>query len=365
MILVREGDETICTHPHHEVFSTTEARDILNSLLANHPHLNSIASAYRSLSQGMLSLSRNSDFLITRETKCVYVAQKEYATVDPSLVDVIGTDGQGGCVGVVMRNPKSGWISVAHVDFPKVVDKGLNRMLSSLLMDEESENEIVDVHIINGHNEAPREESETRTEGISYEICVKIIEFLCKSTKRFNMKTLHTLNRNTSYDKQGNSQPMFSGFLVETASGLIFPGWFDNATICPDSVVRKARLNTALFCPATWEDDRLLDTYDTRSDKFVITPCPWDMNFVKSREARQKLPDREIINNSFTTPVSEKDVSFYATLIRRECDFFIKHPDWKETFPAGQPRIFIRGIDGSWTRSYIEHPQISKRRTAS
>ncbi|CAH9132875.1 unnamed protein product [Cuscuta epithymum] len=109
----------------------------------NDPYLKSIAATYRSISSGDLILSRDSDFLVTRETKCVYIAQREYATVDPSLVDVIGTDGQGGCVGVVIRNPKSGLISVSHMDLPRVIDNGLTQMLSSVI-DQESD-EILDV----------------------------------------------------------------------------------------------------------------------------------------------------------------------------------------------------------------------------
>ncbi|CAH9075434.1 unnamed protein product, partial [Cuscuta epithymum] len=162
------------------------------SFMNDDPYLKSIAATYRSISSGDLILSRDSDFLVTRETKCVYIAQKEYATVDPSLVDVIGTDGQGGCVGVVIRNPKSGLICVAHMDLPEVIDNGLTQMLSSAIGQEIDE--ILD---------------------------------------------------------------------VETATGSIFPATFDITTY-PDATVRKARLDAALY----GEDMRLLETYDTISDKY-------------------------------------------------------------------------------------------------
>ncbi|CAH9093831.1 unnamed protein product [Cuscuta europaea] len=154
------------------------------------------------------------------------------------------------------------------MDVPEIIDNGLTQMLSSII-DQESD-EILDVHLINGQNTVPREANNTgRIEGVSMELCESIIQFLCKSNKRFSIKTLHILDRNTVHDERGNAYPIFSGFLVETATGSIFPATFDK-TIYPDATVRAARLMTS---HGTYK--RLLETYETMSDKYVIAPCSW------------------------------------------------------------------------------------------
>lgn len=60
---------------------------------------------------------------------------------------------------------------------------------------------------------------------------------------------------------------------METATGSIFPANFDATTRCPDEVVRRIRV-TAAFEDGSWEG-RLLETYDTQNDQFVIAPCTW------------------------------------------------------------------------------------------
>ncbi|RAL39344.1 hypothetical protein DM860_002877 [Cuscuta australis] len=354
MILVKGDDQTFT---HYGEFSQPEVREILLSLI-HHPRLESIASSYNSLWMGIMSLSRDSSFLVTREIRCVYVGQKEYATVDPSLVDVVGTDGQGTCVGLVIRNPRNGMISVAHIDVRKVVEIGLTQMLSCLVDQDDENDDVLDVHIINGYNTARREDSDNKFSGLSFFICLKIIEVLCKSTRRFNIQTLHILNRNTIYDQDGNASAKFNGFLVETGTGSIFPTKFHETTKCPDAFIRNSvRLKVALNCP-DWDGNRLLETYDTRSDKFCITPYAWDKSFVEYCEAYQKKSDREICNILYTVPVNENPS--IAEFGRGKYAYFIKHPDWKEIFPGGQPRIFVRTVDGAWRRAN-KHSQMSKR----
>ncbi|VFQ89428.1 unnamed protein product [Cuscuta campestris] len=92
---------------------------------------------------------------------------------------------------------------------------------------------------------------------------------------------------------------------VETGTGSIFPTMFHETTKCPDAFIRNpVRLKVALNCPG-WDGNRLLETYDTRSDKFCITPCAWDKSFVEYCEAYQKKSDREICNTLYTVPVNE------------------------------------------------------------
>lgn len=60
---------------------------------------------------------------------------------------------------------------------------------------------------------------------------------------------------------------------VETSSGSISPASFDRTSRCPDEVVRRIRV-TAAFEDPNW-NGKLLDTYDTSTDQFVIAPCAW------------------------------------------------------------------------------------------
>lgn len=60
---------------------------------------------------------------------------------------------------------------------------------------------------------------------------------------------------------------------VETSSGSIIPASFDGTSKCPDEIVRRIRV-TASFEDSNW-NGKLLDTYDTSTDRFVIAPCAW------------------------------------------------------------------------------------------
>uniref|UniRef100_M8B884 Protein N-terminal asparagine amidohydrolase n=1 Tax=Aegilops tauschii TaxID=37682 RepID=M8B884_AEGTA len=67
----------------------------------------------------------------------VYVFQREYATVDPARVELVGTDEMTTCVGVAIRNNKTGMTSISHMDFPKIVEGGFKQMLELLGDDDE------------------------------------------------------------------------------------------------------------------------------------------------------------------------------------------------------------------------------------
>lgn len=58
---------------------------------------------------------------------------------------------------------------------------------------------------------------------------------------------------------------------VETSNGRVVPGSFDASTRCPDEIIRRIRLG-ASFGPGP---PRLLDTYQTQTDQFLIPPFSW------------------------------------------------------------------------------------------
>ncbi|VFR00070.1 unnamed protein product [Cuscuta campestris] len=69
---------------------------------------------------------------------------------------MVGTDEATTCVGLVIRNPESGMISVAHVDSPDIVEIGITQMLSSIV---DSKYAILDVHLVGGFNDVSHQVS--------------------------------------------------------------------------------------------------------------------------------------------------------------------------------------------------------------
>ncbi|KAF3673966.1 hypothetical protein FXO37_06674 [Capsicum annuum] len=438
------GGVSLSTHSSSS--SCSQGHDILMDLM-RHPVLVSASSAFNDVAERRFSASKDSNSSISRHNRWVYIFQREYATVDPALVDgdsvpnlpdckmhyailccapckyflsetgcfvlrlviplfkyvdtflilyveaymspvlrvcsyidssslfVVGTDEATTCVGLVMRNQKSGMTSVAHLDSPDVVDIGLSQMLAFVI--NQSSDAMLDVHLIGGFDDASPEhvngitKSHGKLEGYSFPLCEKIVDSLAKSNMKFQIHTLHVLGHNTRRDSEGNAYPIFTGFLllacycsfgfvyllaldaplasVETATGSILPANFDATTRCPDEVVRRIRV-TASFEDCSW-NGRLLETYDTQADQFVIAPCTWSMRKMHIALMLQNLSDQEILLMCSTSPSAE--APDFVDNQRRQCDYLIQHPDWSETFPFKKPRIFRRMEDKSWVKSVV------------
>uniref|UniRef100_A0A2P2KDS7 Uncharacterized protein MANES_10G151000 n=1 Tax=Rhizophora mucronata TaxID=61149 RepID=A0A2P2KDS7_RHIMU len=61
---------------------------------------------------------------------------------------LVGTDEATTCVGLVIRNQRTGMISVAHMDSTKIVDIGITQMLSLVTSYDSDAN--LDVHMVGG-----------------------------------------------------------------------------------------------------------------------------------------------------------------------------------------------------------------------
>lgn len=194
---------------------------------------------------------------------------------------------------------------------------------------------------VNGSTECQR-----KLEGYSFPLCKKIVDSLAKSNMKFQIHTLHVLGHNTRRDSEGIAYPIFTGFLAETATGSIIPANFDATTRCPDEVVRRIRV-TASFEDPSWKG-RLLETYDTQTDQFVIAPCTWGMHKMHIAFMLQNLTDQEILLTCSTSPSAE--APDFVDNQRRQWGYLIQHPDRRETFPFKKPRIFQRTEDKSWVR---------------
>ncbi|XP_075476466.1 protein N-terminal asparagine amidohydrolase isoform X1 [Primulina tabacum] len=318
--------------------------------LMKHPALVSASKSFKSMPERKISVDENRSSEVSRNCKWVYLFQREFATVDPALVDLIGTDGATTCVGVVIRNREKGMISVAHMDFPDVVDIGLCQMLS-LLSDRDSDS-LLDVHLVGGFDDISSQysdhstKSRTKLEGYSYPLCTKIIESLSNRNEKFDIRTLHVLDHNTRWDSEGIAYPIFQGFVVETNSGKIVPASFDRTSRCPDEIIRSIRV-TAWFEDPNWTG-RLLETYDTETDCFVIAPCAWTIWQTRAALTRQYLSDTEILLTCSSSPSAEGPD--FVDDIKRKWDYLIRHPDWREAFPSKQARVFQRNADGSWVK---------------
>ncbi|KAG5538985.1 hypothetical protein RHGRI_019512 [Rhododendron griersonianum] len=67
--------------------SPPQGSDMLFALM-EHPILTSASSSFNDIPERNLTISEESGSERSRRSKCVYVSQREYATIDPALVDV-------------------------------------------------------------------------------------------------------------------------------------------------------------------------------------------------------------------------------------------------------------------------------------
>ncbi|XP_051181446.1 protein N-terminal asparagine amidohydrolase isoform X2 [Lolium perenne] len=278
----------------------------------------------------------------------VYVFQREYATVDPARVELVGTDEMTTCVGVIIRNNKTGMISISHMDFPKIVEGGFKQMLELLGGD----NAPFDVHLIGAFDDSSTKVvhssggKRNKQEGYSHPLCCKIVEVLHKSEQQFHLRSFCVLGNNTTTDSYGNARPIVGGFVMQTSSGVVTPASFEMASRCPDEIVRRIRVSVSSYDP-NWKA-KLLETYDTRADIFQIAPTRWMPDWAEIAFSLNQLSDSEVLLQCSTSPAAEPP--HFVETDRRKWKYLIENPDWEDTFPKYNPRVFHRTNDGNWSR---------------
>ncbi|KAK7323940.1 hypothetical protein VNO77_27442 [Canavalia gladiata] len=332
---------------HSSSASQPQVKDILLTLLEN-PILVSASSSLKAHPERKFSVSDES---IPERSKWVYIFQREYATVDPAHVDFVGTDEATTCVGLVIRNPKNGMTSVAHMDSPQIVEMGLSQMLSSLDNNLETE---LDVHLIGGYEDVPLQqangstvsESPANLDGYSFPLCSKIVHTLWSREEKFHIRTICVLGHNTRRDSDGNTYPFCNGFAVESTTGIVIPAIFDRTSRCPDEIVRRIRVSVS-YEDTNW-NGKLLETYDCSTDCFKIAPCCWTIRQYHIAWSLQNCSDSEILSVCSTSPNAE--APDFVDNLKRQWNYLIEHPHWTVTFPKKQPRIFARNSDGRWRR---------------
>ncbi|XP_047321949.1 protein N-terminal asparagine amidohydrolase [Impatiens glandulifera] len=331
--------------------SSSQGGDTVLALLEN-PILASASASFNGISVHNYSVSQETESRTPSQQKCVYVFQREYATVDPALVDFVGTDEATTCVALVIRNRRSGMTSVAHMDSPKVVDIGLKQMLT-LLVDKDSHDEL-DVHLVGGFDDASNQKNISgkkrgtiaKPDGYSFPLCAKIILSLQQNRRSFNILTFHVLGNNTRCNADGHPVPIFHGLLVDTSSGSVMAATFDRSTRCPDELIRRIRVSASFEDPR-WKG-KLLDTYHTQTDRFNIAPCSWSNHLLHIASSVMNLSDSEILLSCSTSPFAESPD--FVDNERRLFNYLLHSPDWKDTFPMNQSRVYKRNSDGGWIR---------------
>ncbi|VVB03348.1 unnamed protein product [Arabis nemorensis] len=314
----------------------------------NHPVIMLASDSFKNLEERNVTFGENDSESSTKD-RYVYIFQREYAVVNPELVDFVGTDEATTCVGLVIRNRKSGMTSIAHMDSPKIVDLGISQMLS-LVLEDDVDTEL-DVHMVGGYEDVDIKNANggadyAKPEGHSFPLCCKLVETLQKRRESFHIKTLFILGHNTKLDAQANTCPVFNGCLVNTSTGSIFPASFNRTSRCPDELVRRIRVS-ASFEDSSWKG-KLLDTYDTKTDRFIIAPCCWTMRLIEIVWELNQLPDEEILTTCSTSPSAEGPD--FIDDQRRIWEYLLKYPEWSKTFPRRQPRVFERTATGNWRK---------------
>lgn len=345
--------------------------------LLTHPSLSAKTDLFKSLPETTIRFSTSLNAVQSEgSVKFVYVFQREYATVDPAFVELVGTDELTTCVGLVIRNPKTGMTSVGHLDSVECVEMGLLQMLSAVLSEENDAD--LEVQLIGGFDDTNglfkrvfgRDNSETNethsrdntlltlrsihnlvSNGYSWPLCLRIVEALQSMNYSFHIQTMCVLNHNTLTGPNGFACPIIRGFVMNTISGAITPTLFDRSARGPDEVIRIVR-GSVSYGDTTWEG-RLLETYDTRTDEFVIAPCKWMPAQSHYAAELLPLPDSQFLLRCSTSPYAESP-DFIDT-VRRGYAYLLEHPNWRSTFPNGQPRIFKRASNGGWVACNGKH----------
>ncbi|CAA7050589.1 unnamed protein product [Microthlaspi erraticum] len=329
--------------PDENNSSSSQGSSLLLDVMS-HPEIILASDSFKNLEERNISfVERDSES--SQKDRYVYIFQREYAVVNPAFVDFVGTDESTTCVGLVIRNRRSGFTSIAHMDSPKVVDLGINQMLSLLLEDDVDAE--LDVHMVGGYEDVDIKNGDyTEPEGHSFPLCCKLVETLQKRRENFHIKTMFILGHNTKLDAQANTCPIFNGCLVNTSTGSVSPASFNRTSRCPDEIVRRVRVS-ASFEDSSW-NGKLIDTYDTKTDRFIIAPCRWTMRLIRIVWQLNQLPDEEILTNCSTSPSAEGPD--FIDNERRIWDYLLKYPEWSKTFPRRQPRVFERTVNGQWSK---------------
>lgn len=318
--------------------SSVKGHDMVIALL-EHPDLVSASRSFCGIPERKYSGSEESV-----HAKCVYVFQREYATVDPAFVEYVGIDEATTCVGIVIRNCTSGMVSIAHMDSPEVVDIGLSQMLSLISdTDDDDDDAILDVHLLGAFEDSGSPQG--HVEGYSFPLCMKIVESLAESKVKFQIQNFQVLKHNIRRDSEGIAYPIFHGLLVETSTGSVVPASFDASTRCPDEIIRRIRLGASYADPTF--TGRLLDTYQTQTDRFLIPPFSWSMRMVRLALVMKHRSDLEILVTTSTSPSAEGPD--FVDNQKRVWEYLIQHPDWREAFPSQLPRVFERTATGDWS----------------
>ncbi|CAH2058022.1 unnamed protein product, partial [Thlaspi arvense] len=327
--------------------SSSQESNLLLDVMS-HPVIISASESFKNLEERSVSFGERDTESSTKD-RYVYIFQREFAVVNPALVDFVGTDEATTCVGLVIRNRRSGMTSIAHMDSPKIVDLGISQILSLVFEDEEDAE--LDVHMVGGYEDVDIKNVDgggdyAKPEGYSFPLCCKLVETLQKRRENFHLQTLFILGHNTKLDAQANTCPIFNGCLVDTSTGSIFPAIFNRTSRCPDELVRRIRVS-ASFDDYNWKG-KLLDTYDTKTDRFIIAPCCWTMRLVEYVWELNQLPDEEILTNCSTSPSAEGPD--FIDNERRIWKYLLTYPEWTKTFPRRQARVFERTINGHWKK---------------
>ncbi|CAN1288733.1 Protein N-terminal asparagine amidohydrolase [Linum perenne] len=272
--------------------SSRQEMDALLLELTRHPTVVAASNAFKSLPERKFSTEEDPGL---QNCRSVYLFQREYATVDPELVDVHIV---GGFEDVTPNNGSS----TSMAKRPSKLD------------------------------------------GYSLPLCSKIIKSLGNRQEKFHIRTLFVLGHNTKRDSQRITYPIFNGVLVETSSGSVHPACFDRTTRCPDEIVRRIRVSASYEDP-TW-DGKLLDTYDTRTDQFVIASCSWTFYQLDVAFTLQELSDAEILLQCSTSPSAEGPD--FVNNLKRQWEYLFRNPKWEDTFPRRKARVFVRNNKGNW-----------------
>eukprot|EP01100_Stratorugosa_tubuloviscum_P005026 TRINITY_DN2286_c0_g1_i1.p1 TRINITY_DN2286_c0_g1~~TRINITY_DN2286_c0_g1_i1.p1 ORF type:complete len:329 (-),score=100.43 TRINITY_DN2286_c0_g1_i1:56-1042(-) len=167
-------------------------------------------------------------------TSCriLYIFQHEYALVDSSNIDIIGSNDATTCINIVVRENKTSKTLVAHYDGSHP------QQLAHLIFDSFDSNAILDIHLVGAFLDE---------KGTSLKDTKKLLAALTisgPSTQQKIIRTACILEANTTKNDfdptlENDTKSIIIGIGVNTIDGSIFPANFVDRT--PGIMLRRLR----------------------------------------------------------------------------------------------------------------------------
>ena len=247
---------------------------------------------------------------LTNSDRVLYVAQREYATISPSVncqnFYHIASDAATTCIITVLVEQSTKSISLAHFDGTDTL-KGISEMLKEL-MSIYSKSSLFhheprfDLYLFGGFLDS---------RNLSVKLFHEIIAACTHAKERIDLRLNVTLEINTTIKNMEN-WPIVYGISVDVITMEFHVS--SSSSCCPDFPLREARL---MFS----NNQSILGIYDLKDQCISISPFSFFVQ--KNYQQLLQLPDDQYLKLTSTSPHCEPQN--FVTRGKSTIEFLIKH----------------------------------------